>query len=133
MATEPTESTEEIMLLEEDLTYQVRGAVYEVYEQLGHGYLEKVYERAPVAELGQRGLRARPQVPFVVRYKETAVGEYYVDVLIEDKIVVELKAQSRLGPADETQLLNYLKASGLRVGMLVNFAHPKARIKRLVS
>ena len=121
------------MLLEEDLTYEIRGAVYEVYEQLGHGYLEKVYERALIAELRMRGLDARCQVPFVVRYKDTVVGEYYVDVLIEGKIVVELKAQSRLGAADETQLLNYLKASGLRVGMLVNFAHPKAQIKRLVS
>jgi GxxExxY protein len=95
--------------------------------------LEKVYERALVAELGQRGLRARPQVPFVVRYKETAVGGYYVDVLVEDRIIVELKAQPRLGNADQAQLLNYLKASGLRVGMLVNFAHPKAQIRRLVS
>ena len=133
MATEPTESTEEMMLLEENLTYSIRGAVYEVYQHLGHGYLEKVYERALVTELGQRGLDARPQVPFFVRYKDTIVGEYYVDVLVENRVVVELEAQSRLGPADETQLLNYLKASGLRVGMLVNFAHPKAQIRRLVS
>ena len=121
------------MLLEENLTNRIRGAVYEVYEQLGHGYLEKVYERALIAELRQRGLRARPQVPFVVCYKETAVGEFYVDVLVEDRIIVELKAQSRLGNADQAQLLNYLKASGLRVGMLVNFSHPKAQIRRLVS
>ena len=121
------------MLLEENLTYSIRGAVYEVYQHLGHGYLEKVYERALVAELGQRGLDARPQVPFFVRYKDTVVGEYYVDVLVENRVVVELKAQSRLGPADETQRLNYLKASGLRVGLLVNFAHPKAKIRRLVS
>ena len=68
-----------------------------------------------------------------MRYKDTVVGEYYVDVLVENRVVVELKAQSRLGPADETPLLNYLKASGLRVGMLVNFAYPKAQIRRLVS
>ena len=121
------------MLLEKDLTYRIRGAVYEVYEQLGHGYLEKVYERALIAELRQRGLRARPQVPFVIRYKDKVVGEYYVDVLVEDRIIVELKAQSRLGNADQAQLLNYLKAAGLRVGMLVNFSHPKAQIRRLVS
>jgi GxxExxY protein len=121
------------MLLEEDLSYEVRGAIYEVYEHLGHGYLEKIYERALLLELKARGLKADCQVPLVVRYKGQVVGEYFADVVVEDRVILELKAQSRLTSADEVQLLNYLAASGLRVGLLVNFAHPKARIKRLVS
>ncbi len=121
------------MLLEEDLSYEVRGAIYEVYEHLGHGYLEKIYERALLLELEARGLKADCQVPLVVRYQGQVVGEYFADVVVEDRVILELKAQSRLTSADEVQLLNYLAASGLRVGLLVNFAHPKARIKGLVS
>jgi GxxExxY protein len=121
------------MLLDEDLSYQVRGAIYEVYQHLGHGFLERIYERALLLELKNRGIKANSQVPLVVRYKGQVVGEYFADIVVEDRIILELKAQSRLTSADEVQLLNYLVASGLRVGLLVNFTHPKARIKRLVS
>ena len=120
------------MLAEEELSYQVRGAIYEVYNQLGFGYLEKVYERALLLELVARGVSARCQVPIGVRYKGQVVGEYFVDVIVENRILLELKAQTRISRADEAQLLNYLTASGLRVGMLVNFAYPKAQIRRLV-
>ena len=112
------------MLVEEELCYKIRGAVFEVYNTLGHGYLEKVYERALKLELRTRGVDAQCQVPACVRYKGEVVGEYFADVLVEHKILLELKAQTRISRADE--------AGGLRVGMLVNFTYPKAQIRRLV-
>ena len=120
------------MLAEEELSYQVRGAIYEVYNHLGVGYLEKVYERALFHELKARSMDVRCQVPLSVRYKDIVVGEYFVDAIVESRILLELKAQTRISKADEAQLLNYLTASGLRVGMLVNFTYPKAQIRRLV-
>ena len=120
------------MLFDEDLSYQIRGAIFEVYKELGCGYLEKTYERALLVELNVRGLEARGQVPLAVRYKGQIVGEYLADVLVENCVLLELKAQSRLSGVEDAQLLNYLAISGLRVGMLVNFTYPKAQIRRLV-
>lgn len=120
------------MLVDEDLSYRIRGAVYEVYQQLGYGFLEKVYERALCGELSARGMTVRSQAPLAVQYKGNVVGEFFADVLVENRIVLELKAQARLSRSDEAQLLNYLKASNLRVGLLVNFVYPKAQIKRMV-
>ena len=119
------------MLLEEDLSYQIRGAVFEVSRHLGHGFLEKVYERALICELRSRGLGVASQVSLVVRYKGKDVGWYYADMIVEDRILLGLKSQART-KNDEAQMLNYLKASSLRVGMLINFVYPKAQIKRLI-
>lgn len=120
------------MLFDEDLSYQIWGGIFEVYKELGCGYLEKIYERALLLELNARGLEARGQVPLAVSYKGQNVGEYVADVIIANCVLLELKAQSRLTGVDEAQLLNYLTISGLRVGMLVNFTYPKAQIRRLV-
>ena len=119
------------MLLEEDLSYQIRGAVFEVSRHLGHGFLEKVYERALICELRSQGLGVASQVSLVVRYKGKDIGWYYADMIVEDRILLELKSQART-KNDEAQMLNYLKASSLRVGMLINFVYPKAQIKRLI-
>lgn len=120
------------MLKEENLSYKIRGCVFEVYRQLGHGFLEKVYERALLKELQLQGLKAQSQVPVKVDYKGDPVGEFFVDIIVEDKIIIELKAQERLSTASEAQILNYLKASSIKLGLLVNFTHPKAIIKRFV-
>jgi len=117
---------------EERLTYRIRGCVYEVFKQLGYGFLEKVYERALLRELQLRGLRAETQVPIKVSYKDIVVGEYFADVLVEGRILLELKAQREVSKEGEAQLLNYLKATGIRIGMLVNFSYPRATIKRFV-
>ncbi len=120
------------MLVERDLTYRIRGCVYEVSRNLGPGFLEKVYERALMKELSLQGLEARAQVPFEVSYKDEVVGEYFVDIVVEGRVLIELKAQEKLLPVHEAQLLNYLKASNdCQVGLLVNFTYPKAIIKRL--
>jgi len=83
-------------------------------------------------ELKKRGLKAESQVPIRVLYKESLVGEYIADILVEDKVIVELKTVETLEKIHEAQILNYLKATRIRVGILVNFKHPKAEIKRMV-
>jgi len=115
-----------------DITYATNGAVFEVNRILGSGFLEKVYENALLIELKTRGLKAESQVPVKVFYKEKTVGEYIVDILVEKKVIVELKTVEKFDKVHEAQLLNYLKASGIRIGLLVNFKHPKAEIKRMV-
>jgi GxxExxY protein len=115
-----------------DVTYAVRGAVFEVNRVLGPGFLEKVYENALLVELRKRGLKADSQVPIKISYKGEMVGEYIADILVEDKVIVELKAVESLEKIHEAQLLNYLRATGIRAGLLVNMKHPKAEIKRMV-
>lgn len=119
-------------MLEEDLTYRVRGCVYEVYRQLGHGFLEKVYENALLTELALQNIQAASQVAFKLHYKNKLVGHYVADIVVEERLVIEIKAQQNLHKASEAQLLNYLHASGIKVGLLVNFTHPKAEVRRLV-
>ena len=116
----------------EDLTYQIRGAVFEVNRILGYGFLEKVYENALMVELQERGIKAECQVPISVQYKKREVGEYFADIVVEGEVILKLKAVESLQKIHEAQLLNYLKATGYKVGLLVNFTHPKAAIKRFV-
>jgi GxxExxY protein len=115
-----------------DITYEIRGALFEVNKVLGPGFLEKVYENALLIELHNRGLEAESQVPIRVMYKNKPAGEYFADVLVEDKIIVELKTVESLDKNQEAQLLNYLKATGMPIGLLVNFKNPKVEIKRMV-
>ena len=115
-----------------ELTYKINGAIYEVNRILGSGFLEKVYRKALLIELRKRGLRAQSEVPIQVLYKGELVGDYFADIVVEDRIILELKAIEKLQNVHEAQLLNYLKATGMHVGLLINFTHPKAEIKRMV-
>ena len=115
-----------------ELTYLINGAIFEVNRILGPGFLEKVYENALLMELKARGIRAEAQYPIKVRYKDQIVGEYFADLLIEDQVIIELKTVDRIEKIHEAQLLNYLKATGIKVGLLVNFKSTKADIKRFV-
>ena len=115
-----------------DITYKINGAVFEVNRVLGSGFLEKVYENALLFEIKKQGLKAEKQVPIKVLYKNHLVGEYIADIFVEKKVVIEIKTVENLDKAHEAQLLNYLKATGLQIGILVNFKHPKAEIKRMV-
>ena len=121
-----------MMLQEKELSYVVRGCVYEVFKELGPGFLEKVYENALLRELRLQGLSAEPQVPIKVQYKGAVIGEYFADLVIEESIILELKAQQQLPVSAEAQLMNYLKAGEKRIGMLINFTHPRATIKRFI-
>ena len=115
-----------------DITYKIRGAIFEVNRILGHGFLEKVYENALLFELRKKGLKAKNQVPIKVEYKKIEVGEYFADIVVGDKIIIELKAVNQLQEIHEAQILNYLKATEYKIGLLINFTHPKAEIKRFI-
>ena len=115
-----------------ELTYSINGAIFEVNRILGPGFLEKVYENALLMELKARGLKAAAQYPIKVKYKDQIVGEYFADLLVEDQVIIELKTVNRIEKIHEAQLLNYLKATGINVGLLVNFKSRKADIKRFV-
>jgi GxxExxY protein len=110
----------------------VVGAAYEVSNVLGAGFLEKVYEHALARELSLRGLRVRSQVSFPIAYKNVPIGEYLADLIVEDQVLVELKCVEHFAPEHMAQCINYLKASGLRFGLLVNFQKPKVVWKRIV-
>ena len=116
-----------------DITYKINGAIFEVNKILGPGFLEKVYEKALIVELRNRGLLAESQVPIKVEYKNEYVGDYIVDILVENQIIIEVKTVETFSKTHQAQLLNYLKATGLNVGILVNFNKSRAEIKRMVS
>jgi GxxExxY protein len=116
----------------DDLTYAINGAVFEVNRILGPGFLEKVYETALIVELGKRGIKSESQVPIKVKYKDTIVGEYFADIVVDHRVIIELKTVDRIDKIHEAQLINYLKATGVKVGLLVNFKSEKAETKRLV-
>ena len=120
------------MLEAEDLTYKIRGCIFEVYRHLGSGFLEKVYENALIIELRNNGLNVSSQRSINVYYKEQIVGDNIADMIVEDQVLIELKAVSNLSSAHEAQVLNYLKATNIKVGLLVNCTYPKATIKRLI-
>ena len=120
------------MLTEEALTYRIRGAIFEVSKQLGPGFLESVYQKALAIELQSAGLDVQTELPANIYYKHHLVGAHRLDLVVENRVVLELKAQAQLPPSAEPQLINYLRATGLPVGLLVNFTYPKAWIKRIV-
>ncbi|HZZ30093.1 MAG TPA: GxxExxY protein [Pirellulales bacterium] len=104
-----------------ELAEKVVGAAYEVANVLGLGFLEKVYERAMTSELTRQGIRVRPQAPISVIYKDEMVGDYFVDLLVEEVLIVELKCVDSFCDQHLAQCLNYLKATGYHLALLVNF------------
>jgi GxxExxY protein len=113
-----------------ELTQKIIGVFYEVYNELGHGFLESVYENAMTLALREAGFDARQQAPIIVRFREQVVGDFRADLLVENAVIVEIKAAKALECAHEAQLLNYLRATEIEVGMLMNFG-PKPEFKRL--
>ena len=119
-------------LLHKDLTDKIIGAAFEVHRVLGYGFLEKVYQRALQVELEQKSVRADLERPIKVCYKGAVVGNYVADALVEDVVIVELKVAREYNPEDEAQLLNELKATGTKVGLLINFGRSKVEFKRMI-
>jgi GxxExxY protein len=115
------------------LTERVLGAIFEVSNTLGAGFLEKAYQRALLRELSLRGISATAEASLVVTYKGHTVGEYFADILVEDALVLEPKCVERLANERTAQCLNYLRASGHTVCLLVNFRKPKVEWKRVVN
>jgi len=116
----------------EELTEKIIGCFYKVYNVLGYGFLEKIYERALAYEFRVEGLSFERQVPIKVFYKGESMGDYCADFIVEGEVIVEVKAIKEIGEAESVQLLNYLRATGKEVGLVLNFGR-KAEIKRKVN
>jgi GxxExxY protein len=121
-----------IEVIEKELSYKIIGQSMKIYNELGYGFLEKVYENALKYELESIGLEVKSQYPIKVIYNKNIVGEYIADLLINDKLIIELKAIDKLSKVHEAQLLNYLKATKIRVGLLINFSPTKLEFKKMV-
>ena len=119
-------------LLHEETTQRIIGAAFEVHDQLGYEFLERVYQRALQVELLRRGAIAEIEKRIQIRYKGIVVGDYDADVLVDGCVVVEIKVAPQYDKRDEAQLLNELKATGLKVGLLINFGRNKVEYKRLI-
>ncbi|MBP6760017.1 MAG: GxxExxY protein [Flavobacterium sp.] len=118
-------------LLHEELTNVIIKTFYEVYNELGYGFLEKVYQNSLYLELKNKGLKVEAQKRIAVFYKGTKVGEYYADLMVEDTIILELKAADYIVKDFENQILNYLRATDCEVGLLLNFGK-KPEFKRKI-
>jgi GxxExxY protein len=119
-------------LLHGEITERIIGAAFEVWRVLGYGFLEKVYENALTEEMKRVGLEVQQQYATDVYYKGVMVGTYAADLFVEGKVIVEIKAEKEYNAKHEAQLLNYLKATGIGVGLLMNFGEKKCEFKRLV-
>ena len=120
-------------LLYKELTYQIRSVLYEVYNTLGSGFREETYKIATLAEMCRRGMKTAREVEIEVKFKGEVIDTYRLDIVVEDKIILELKAVDELHPRHQAQLLSYLRASGLRLGLLVNFGSNELKIVRIIN
>ncbi|MCX7009774.1 MAG: GxxExxY protein [Kiritimatiellaeota bacterium] len=116
----------------EKLTETIIGCAYTVYNQMGFGFLESVYEKCLLIELQKAGLHTEAQTPIRITYGGKPVGDFFADIMVEDSVILELKSVSMIARAHEVQLVNYLKATGKSVGLLINFGETKVEIKRKV-
>lgn len=120
-------------LVDAGLTHAVIGAFYEVYNDLGYGFLEAVYRKALAVRLGERGLSVRQEVLFELTYHGVDVGQYRADLIVADSVVVEVKSVERVALAHHAQLSNYMRASGIGLGLLLNFGLQPTVKRRLIS
>ena len=118
-------------MLHRELTEKVLEAAFEVSKELGTGFLESVYERSMMIALLQKQITATQQVPLSVKFRGAIVGDFYADLLVEGKVVVELKAVTRILQEHKAQVINYLNATGIEVGLLINFGNPRLEYFRL--
>src|SRR6266513_1935985 len=126
------DDSEKRKLLHEETTSKIIGAAFEVHDQLGYGFLERVYLHALQVELIRRCATAEPEKRIHVHYKGAVVGDYDIDIVVDSSVAVEINVAPQYDKRDEAQLLNLLKATGLKVGMLVNFGRTKVEYKRFV-
>jgi GxxExxY protein len=116
----------------EDLTKCIIGCSYKVYNRMGFGFLESVYEKCMMIELRKAGLRAENQTPIIVHYEGEEVGAFVADVIVDDTVILELKSVTQLAKAHEVQLVNYLVATNKPVGLLINFGEEKVEVRRKI-
>jgi GxxExxY protein len=115
------------------LSYQLVGLAYNVFNELGHGHLEKIYQKAYAKELKEAGIVFKEQAPYQVIYKEEVIGNNYLDFLIEEKVIIELKRSDFYSKKYIDQVSNYIKVSNLKLAILINFTTNGVRIKRIVN
>jgi GxxExxY protein len=120
-------------LIYKDLTHRIIGAALEVYNVLGYGFVEEVYERALLKEFELRGIPARCRSPVRVNYKGDIIPGYLPNILVEDKVLVELRTEEEYNPRHEPQIINCLKATGIKVGLIINFGRQGCKPRRFVS
>jgi len=120
-------------ILYKDLSYKIVGLAMEVHSKLGYGFLEKVYENSMIVLLRREGIYATQQAPITVRFEGKVVGDYYADILVENKIILELKVIERIINVHRAQTLNYLKATGLRLAILLNFGKERLPSEKFVQ
>ena len=116
-----------------ELTEKIIGCAYRIYNKMGFGFLESVYEKCMLIELRKEGLNAEAQRPITVSYDNEIVGDFIADIIVEDTIILELKSVKRIVKAHEVQLVNYLVATGKSVGLVLNFGERKVEIKRKIK
>ena len=114
----------------EEITHKIIGSAYQVFNQLGFGFLESVYKKALLIELNKNNLKLEEEKPLDVYYDNQVVGNFYVDILVEDKIIVELKSVQNLAKEHEVQLVNYLTGLQKEIGLLINFGPSGVKVKR---
>ena len=119
--------------LHSDITSKILKAFYNVYNKLGFGFLEKVYEKSMLIELRNLGLKAENQKQIKVYYYDVEVGEYYADIIVNDCVIIELKAAENLIPEHEAQLVNYLRATEIEVGLLLNFGKTPQKSRKVLT
>lgn len=120
-------------IIHKELSYKIIELAFEVHNELGCGFLEKVYENALMILLEREGIPARQQATADVYFQSRIVGQYVADILVDNKMILELKTVDGIARIHEAQILNYLRATGLKLGLILNFARPKLEYKRLVS
>lgn len=119
-------------MLNEEITGKIINAFYEVYNVMGYGFLERVYENSIMIELEEMGMKVEKQKAIKVYFKKRVVGDYFADILAEEKVIIELKTVSKILPKHERQLLNYLKATDIEVGLILNFGPEEPKIIRKI-
>ena len=115
------------------ISEKIIGCAFKVSNTLGVGFLEKVYQNALIIELMNEGLKVEKEKPIRIFYQDKVVGEYYADIVVNEKIIIETKAVQSLNEIHQAQLLNYLKATKIQLGLLINFGTPKVQIKRMIN
>jgi GxxExxY protein len=128
-----THNNKDRPLIFKDLTYRIIGAALEVYNTLGYGFIEDVYEKALHKEFDMRGIPAKSKCPIKVRYKGDSIPAYLPNILVDDKVIVELQADEKLSPKNEHNIINQLRATGLKVGLIINFGRDGCKPKRFIT
>lgn len=116
-----------------ELSYQIVGLAMQVHKELGYGFLERVYENALMVSFEENNINARQQFPIKVKFHGRVVGDYYADIVVDDSVILELKAQDKVSQAHRAQTLNYLKATNYRLALLINFGKSSLEYERLVN